>query len=771
MSKLSKFSRLKGTASVFQPRQNNSVSVASRSAIRPIMQPKFHADQADVYKSEGVLSKSNAVLSSWEKPYGHRHCVISNSVDIVSQLYHNKQQEFLTDVHIVFHCQSYPCHSSFLSSFSPILKEKLLSSDPEVNLPQLESLVPDADLFFQILDYCYGQPFQLTLGSIGFVLTLCSALQLSSLIDPIHRVMSEGFSKSRHLQLKSEEVLQTIKSSVQRDVMISYMDQSLTICSLVLICCSEYFKNIFCSNYADSKERNFSYSAEFYGVPGSSFQTFFKYFLGESFNLDVNNVVDFYQLAVYFKVKQLKEICDSFVSSLTSTTDILTLLKTISERNLMNVLYQNLNLFVKLDYDRDLTSPFTLPLPWIFLLIDSVTSSWVLQCLTFSINREVFEEDYNDLIQIFEKVSVNDQNINEIYTSLLPLFDQDYLSEFLLTWSMKVFQGVQNVDVIPHQWFLWCLSQSCLNHKRTKILHDYDDFLVQNFSLIIDNSDLLKNCYSSYLTPEILKDLKNCLPSSYDLFLIKCLVKSWKETELWTVQNFKCAISLFAFHSSEDTFEILNILSELITDTQLARFLTVDLLKHSLAALKDSNEQFVLLNSELKSLKQSPLIEKQSPLIEKHAALIGTFNSSFCGSELCLSSNNSVVKKTGSDSIYNSFVEVNISDNCSVKFTRLDDPDNVESDYIGWKDRGSLQNSPPGLCICPLGAYNGSFSPSNPGFPTITRGESITVSYSNGKARFKPSTCTAYYSIDIPSNLVFGLTVWGQNHEWKVERV
>ncbi|KAL0251199.1 hypothetical protein GEMRC1_000412 [Eukaryota sp. GEM-RC1] len=143
------------------------------------------------------------VMHTWSKSTTHFHTsscwgsheysIIGQSdSDIVSQLFHSRQHQLLTDKVIVFHGQSYPCHSSFLSSFSPVLKEKLLSSDPEVNFPHLGSLVPDADLFFQILDYCYGQLFQLTFDNVGFVLTLCSALRLSALVDAIHQVMSEG---------------------------------------------------------------------------------------------------------------------------------------------------------------------------------------------------------------------------------------------------------------------------------------------------------------------------------------------------------------------------------------------------------------------------------------------------------------------------------------------------------------------------------------------------------------------------------------------------
>ncbi|KAL0251175.1 hypothetical protein GEMRC1_000388 [Eukaryota sp. GEM-RC1] len=357
--------------------------------------------------------------------------------------------EFLTDKSIVFHGESYPCHSSFLSSFSPVLKEKLLSSDHEVNFPQLESIVPDADLFFQILDYCYGQPFQLTLQNLASVLSVASSLQLSSFVDAIYKIISEGFSKPRHLQLKSEEVLQTIKSRVERDVMVSYKGKSLTISSLVLICSSEYFKNLFCLNFADSNDRKFSYIEQFSDVSGSNFETFFNFLLGETITLDVNNVVDFYQLAVYFQVKNLKETCNSFISSFNSTNDILLLLKTISERNLLNMLKDNLNLFGKLDKDLDLPSPFPLPLSFILLLMTNVTNSWLLKCLSVSITNQVFEEECHTVIQVFEKIFVTDNIIEQVYICLFPLFDQNYFCQFLLSWSMKVFQGDSKCSGYP----------------------------------------------------------------------------------------------------------------------------------------------------------------------------------------------------------------------------------------------------------------------------------------------------------------------------------
>ncbi|KAL0252042.1 hypothetical protein GEMRC1_001254 [Eukaryota sp. GEM-RC1] len=501
--------------------------------------------------SSFVLAHDNSVHEASRSTSCKHSEVPSNSADIVSQLFLNKQKQFLTDKAIVFHGQSYPCHSSFLSSFSPVFKEKLLSSDPEVNFPQLEFIVPDADLVFQILDYCYGQPFQLTFDNMTNVLSLCSALDLSSLSDSIHNIMSKGFSKSRHLQLKSDDVLQTIKSTVQRDVMISYNDKSLTISSLVLICSSEFFKNLFCLNFADSNDRKFSFKDQFSGVSYSNFEIFFNYFIGESFNLDINNVIDFYQLSVYFVVKNLKKTCDSFVSSLMSARDILCLLKTIAERDALLILVRNYQIIEKLNNVRVLRSPFPLPLSFISFLLSVVRPSWVLQCLSVSISHQDVEEDYHSLSEIFERIVVTDQNIQQKHQHLLPLFNQNIIHELLFSWSMDVFMRIKNVRCIPDEWFLWSLSINSYNQWGGKFVNN--DFFVENFAVIMDSNDIVEVTNYPYLTPQVFTNLKNVLPPLYDTFLCNCLLKSWRETDLWSVPQFEDLLLNLNFGSLADT--------------------------------------------------------------------------------------------------------------------------------------------------------------------------------------------------------------------------
>ncbi|KAL0252131.1 hypothetical protein GEMRC1_001343 [Eukaryota sp. GEM-RC1] len=174
---------------------------------------------------------------------------------------------------------------------------------------------------------------------------------------------------------------------------------------------------------------------------------------------------------------------------------------------------------------------------------------------------------------------------------------------------MNVFQGVQNVHVIPDDWFLWCLSHSCLNHRNLKFLSNH--FFVQNFSLIIEASDLSKNSKHPFLTPDVFQNLKNSLSPSYDLFLMSCFVKTWKETELRTVKNVEDEILIIDFQSSADNIEILNFLSKLSTDSRLSPLLNATLLTQSLSTLNQHHQQLKSLMDRIHRLEND---QKQIPI-------------------------------------------------------------------------------------------------------------------------------------------------------------
>ncbi|KAL0242910.1 hypothetical protein GEMRC1_005473 [Eukaryota sp. GEM-RC1] len=109
-------------------------------------------------------------------------------------------------------------------------------------------------------------------------------------------------------------------------------------------------------------------------------------------------------------------------------------------------------------------------------------------------------------------------------------------------------------------------------------------------------------------------------------------------------------------------------------------------------------QQNVISTNEVKLLKESilPWLKRLQEREEERLQFedsIGTFNPDNCCSCLTLFENNHVVKTERYNNGHNSFVEVNLPDNHSVKFTRLDDVDDGHTDSIGWKDSSGLSNN------------------------------------------------------------------------------
>ncbi|KAL0242886.1 hypothetical protein GEMRC1_005449 [Eukaryota sp. GEM-RC1] len=221
------------------------------------------------------------------------------------------------------------------------LQTKFNTSSTEVVFPELEASVSDPDYFFQVFQYFYGHPLHLTVQNVGIVLSLCSSLQLELLSQSIHETMKTGLdlSKPFQLQLDSNEIVTIMSSNLQRDVVLTYLDEEeVVISSICLICCSNTFKHQFCSNFADHSLRKFSYHDEFVGVTGEEFQSFFGSFTGKSIILNSDNVVSFYQLAVYFQVEEVKKECIGFLTRVSDESELIQILSTAAVRHLFNFL-------------------------------------------------------------------------------------------------------------------------------------------------------------------------------------------------------------------------------------------------------------------------------------------------------------------------------------------------------------------------------------------------------------------------------------------------
>ncbi|KAL0251819.1 hypothetical protein GEMRC1_001031 [Eukaryota sp. GEM-RC1] len=232
-------------------------------------------------------------------------------------------------------------------------------------------------------------------------------------------------------------------------------------------------------------------------------------------------------------------------------------------------------------------------------------------------------------------------------------------------------------------------------------------YFVNNFLLVIDVNDLSKVSVYPCLSPEAFKNLKNCLPISYDVFLAHCLVKSWKETDLWSAANFEEMVSMINTQLNSNNIEILNILSQLTTDSRLTPFLTTHLLNQSLDTLNQHNQ-------ELKSLNELvlPWIRRlESKERERNESLLG---SSTCISNKLCSSNKVVINKHTTVITNNSRgVDTDsLSEDSSFKCLRQEDSNKEHTDV---QKRLSKSNSPcqtsskPSVnSVCPRGGGRGS---------------------------------------------------------------
>ncbi|KAL0243144.1 hypothetical protein GEMRC1_005705 [Eukaryota sp. GEM-RC1] len=145
-----------------------------------------------------------------------------------------QQEELLTDSVIVFHGKRFSCHSSYLASFSKVLRTKFNTSSTEVVFPELEASVSDPDHFFQVFQYFYGHPMHLTVQNVGHVLSLCSSLQLELFSQSILETMTKWSDRSKpfQLQLDSNEIVTRMCSTLQRDVVLTYLDDEIVISSI-----------------------------------------------------------------------------------------------------------------------------------------------------------------------------------------------------------------------------------------------------------------------------------------------------------------------------------------------------------------------------------------------------------------------------------------------------------------------------------------------------------------------------------------------------------
>ncbi|KAL0239714.1 hypothetical protein GEMRC1_009822 [Eukaryota sp. GEM-RC1] len=131
-------------------------------------------------------SKRPRVLDSLALP--NTYCFPSDC--FCNNLYSLQSDNLLTDAVITYNGNSFHCHSSVVSAFSPVLKEKGLESTT-IEFPLLPFLT-DSDIFFSVLSTLYGQSLTVTPENVTSISVIASLLQFQELSQFVTERMTKG---------------------------------------------------------------------------------------------------------------------------------------------------------------------------------------------------------------------------------------------------------------------------------------------------------------------------------------------------------------------------------------------------------------------------------------------------------------------------------------------------------------------------------------------------------------------------------------------------
>ncbi|KAL0239755.1 hypothetical protein GEMRC1_009863 [Eukaryota sp. GEM-RC1] len=326
------------------------------------------------------------------------------------------------------------------------------------------------------------------------------------------------------------------------------------------------FQNLISCEFNDSAVRNFEYSDEFSGVSDEVFGSFFGLIHYENFvEFSISNILEFFQLSVYFQVDQFKLDCKNFlVSNSFSQEELFSLLKTCNDKNQFYFIDQNTEIFSILSTIEH--EPFPLRVSFITSLLPVVDPFWLFKCLIEQYKDEhSLDPKTNEFLKLPEEFSVDFFKIFE----LIDCTSDDHLISTLLEWSMYIFQNVKSFTNIPPDWFLWTLQK--------------------NFNYFTD-LNLFGECFLSIVTLESLKNypylclpknylelLCSILPGDFCMWLGKSLVKSWKNSDefnfSWNVDGFIKCISLIMEKPDLNVMQFLKFLMEIRKDTNLGSYI------------------------------------------------------------------------------------------------------------------------------------------------------------------------------------------------------
>ncbi|KAL0251850.1 hypothetical protein GEMRC1_001062 [Eukaryota sp. GEM-RC1] len=263
-----------------------------------------------------------------------------------------------------------------------------------------------------------------------------------------------GNFEDNTFQLDLTTLASKMMTSCSRDVRVSYGNTSITMNSVLLSLFLMFFFNSFTCEFADSNVRNFEFADQFPGVSEHSFNRFFELFQCQSIEFNISNILDFFQLSVYFLVDDLKFASKHFLETNSlREADLVYLLKISNERNQLNFVDENIQIF-KVLYDLS-ENPIPLRISFIVFLFPFIDLNWLLHCLMELYDTQGLSA--TDFSLVLNSSTTSEYDFDDVFQILERLFnDSDFTATFL-EWSLELFKGNDHFGNIPPCWFLGIL--------------------------------------------------------------------------------------------------------------------------------------------------------------------------------------------------------------------------------------------------------------------------------------------------------------------------
>ncbi|KAL0251222.1 hypothetical protein GEMRC1_000435 [Eukaryota sp. GEM-RC1] len=459
-----------------------------------------------------------------------------NSNDSVSKLDQFRESSSLTDVIITHDDQEFPVHRVIVSLHSSFLDSLPCRSRGCAVYEIPKSPTVDDSLVDSVLQTFYGKPLTINTSNITPIIILASQLNYPALSAACQSCLINGLATDFVFKLNPSDIVHKLKESRTADVIIKFRGTKIKVRSMLLCCWSKFFENRIIGPLAEDNDEDYDFTQKF-GFSVELFEKFLDFVYCQSIDLNINNIFEYFHLAVYFQVECLQKFCADFLSSYSlSIDDVINLIKKAGDANDFYFVNKFKSILSKVSITTDST-PIRLPLSFIVNLLELMVFNnlYLLKCAVFSYDSESSANE--ELISILRNFP-NGISFDQIFEILTDLFNNSNCTQTLYDWSLEILKSDKTTTKLPCKWFFFLV-------KTADLLQDSNTMSILSslFPKFLQSTPI-DSLPELVCSPKTFSQLSSNVLPSHVLWFASNLVSSYKDSN-WNVEEFEnCFYSL-----------------------------------------------------------------------------------------------------------------------------------------------------------------------------------------------------------------------------------